>query len=72
VKVHGLTEEFLAYKPLFAPIADELMKYLNAAQINIHNAAVDAGFLDEELRRLRRPKSVTHVAEINDSLMRAR
>src|SRR6476469_4839621 len=49
VKVHGLTDEFLADKPVFAAIADELMAYLADAEIIIHNAAFDVGFLNEEL-----------------------
>src|SRR5512134_3935766 len=55
VKVHGLTDEFLADKPLFAAVADELMEFLADAEIVIHNAAFDVGFLDAELSRLGRP-----------------
>lgn len=72
VKVHGLTDEFLADKPLFASIADELLEYLAGAEIIIHNAAFDVGFLDEELRRLGRPKFARHVERITDSLLMAR
>src|SRR5439155_26287110 len=54
VKVHGLTDEFLADKPLFAAVADELVEYLDGAEIIIHNASFDVGFLNEELRRLSR------------------
>jgi DNA polymerase-3 subunit epsilon len=72
VKIHGLTDEFLADKPLFASIADELMEYLSGAEIIIHNAGFDVGFLNEELRRLGRPKFPTHVAGITDSLTMAR
>ena len=47
-----MTDEFLADKPLFAAIADELLEYLDDAEIVIHNAAFDVRFLNEELGRL--------------------
>ena len=72
VKIHGLTDEFLADKPLFATIADELLEYLTDAEIIIHNAGFDVGFLNEELRRLGRPKFATVVDKITDSLSMAR
>ncbi|HZE90101.1 MAG TPA: DNA polymerase III subunit epsilon [Rhizobacter sp.] len=72
VKIHGLTEEFLADKPLFAHVAAELIEYLSGAEIIIHNASFDVGFLNEELRRLERPKFHTHVSTITDSLTMAR
>jgi DNA polymerase-3 subunit epsilon len=72
VKVHGLTDEFLADKPPFAAIADELMTYLAGAEIVIHNAAFDVGFLNVELERLRRPTFNEHVAAVTDSLAMAR
>ena len=72
VKVHGLTDEFLADKPLFASIADELIEFVDGAEIIIHNAGFDVGFLNEELRRLGRPKFPDTVAQITDSLLMAR
>ena len=54
VKIHGLTDEFLSDKPLFAAVADELLEYLAGAEIIIHNAGFDVGFLNEELRRIGR------------------
>ncbi len=72
VKVHGLTDEFLADKPLFASVADELLEFVEGAEIVIHNAAFDVGFLNEELRRLGRPKFPGFVARITDSLLMAR
>ncbi|MEO8057457.1 MAG: DNA polymerase III subunit epsilon [Burkholderiales bacterium] len=72
VKIHGLTDEFLADKPLFATVADELLEYLAGAEIIIHNAGFDVGFLNEELRRLARPKFATLVEKITDSLSMAR
>lgn len=72
VKIHGLTDEFLADKPKFAAVADELMAYLAGAEIIIHNAAFDVGFLDAELKRLARPRFAEQVAAITDSLTMAR
>lgn len=72
VKIHGLTDEFLADKPLFAAIADELLEYLAGAEVIIHNAAFDVGFLNEELRRIGRPHFPRHVGKISDSLLMAR
>jgi len=72
VKVHGLTDEFLADKPLFAAIADELLEFVAGAEIIIHNAGFDVGFLNEELRRLGKDKFPTFVGQISDSLLMAR
>ncbi|MED5618764.1 DNA polymerase III subunit epsilon [Ideonella sp. BN130291] len=72
VKIHGLTDEFLADKPVFAAVADELLTYLAGADIIIHNAAFDVGFLNEELRRLGRKPFAQHVGKITDSLLMAR
>lgn len=70
--VHGLTDEFLADKPLFASIADELLDYLAGAEIIIHNASFDVGFLNEELRRVGRGKLTEMPVSITDSLFMAR
>ncbi|HKX40518.1 MAG TPA: DNA polymerase III subunit epsilon [Burkholderiaceae bacterium] len=72
LKVHGLTDEFLADKPLFAAIADELLEFIGGAEIIIHNAAFDIGFLNAELRRLGKPAVESHVGGVTDSLLMAR
>ena len=72
VRIHGLTDEFLADKPLFAAVADELMEYLAGAEILIHNAAFDIGFLNAELKRLGRPPFEAQVGQITDTLLMAR
>ncbi len=72
LRVHGLSDEFLADKPLFADIADELLGFLAGAEIIMHNAAFDVGFLDEELRRCGRPPIAECVSLISDSLLMAR
>src|SRR5580700_1807794 len=53
--IHGLTEEFLKDKPLFADVVDELIGFLGDAPLVIHNAAFDLGFLNAELERAGRP-----------------
>ncbi|HRI19140.1 MAG TPA: exonuclease domain-containing protein, partial [Burkholderiaceae bacterium] len=50
VRIHGLSDEFLADKPRFASVADELLAYLAGAEVIIHNAPFDIGFLNAELR----------------------
>ena len=70
--VHGLSDEFLADKPRFAEVADELLAYLAGAEVVIHNAAFDVGFLDAELKRIARPRFAGQVAKITDSLLMAR
>jgi DNA polymerase III subunit epsilon len=72
VRVHGLTDDFLAGQPLFATVADELMEFLAGAEVVIHNAAFDVGFLNAELRRLGRPPFAECVGSITDSLLMAR
>jgi len=72
VKVHGLTDEFLADKPLFAHVVDEMLEFVSGAEIIIHNAGFDVGFLNEELRRCGREKFSTHVSGITDTLVMAR
>ena len=72
VKIHGLTDEFLADKPLFASVVDEFVEFVRDAEIIIHNAGFDVGFLNEELRRCGRPPFSAHVGGITDSLQLAR
>ena len=54
-KVHGLTDEFLADKPLFAHIVEDLLEFLGDAPLVIHNASFDMKFLNSELHRCGKP-----------------
>ena len=72
VRIHGLTDEFLADKPLFATLVDEILDYCRGAEIIIHNAAFDVGFLNAELARCGKGKFAEHVDGIVDSLVMAR
>jgi DNA polymerase-3 subunit epsilon len=68
--VHGLSEEFLKDKPLFATVADAFLGFLGEAPLVIHNASFDIGFLNAELERAGRP-SIGRVRLI-DTLLIAR
>ena len=70
--VHGLTTDFLSDKPKFVEIVDALCAFVKDAEIIIHNAPFDLGFLDAELERLGRPKFGEHVSRITDTLVQAK
>jgi DNA polymerase-3 subunit epsilon len=72
VKIHGLTDEFLADKPVFATLADEIIAYCRGAEIIIHNASFDLGFLNAELKRLNKGVFKDYVDGVVDSLVMAR
>jgi len=72
LKVHGLTSEFLKDKPKFEAVAEELLEYLKDAEIIIHNAAFDVGFLNKELELIGRPRFKDHVVSITDTLAMAK
>jgi DNA polymerase-3 subunit epsilon len=70
-QVHGLTAEDLADKPRFADIADELLEFLEGAELLIHNAPFDVGFINAELVRIGRP-TLDAVCTVSDTLAMAR
>ena len=72
LKVHGISNEFLRDKPKFAAVADELLDYVAGAEIIIHNAAFDVGFLNKELELLGRPKFKTFAGSVTDTLAMAK
>lgn len=71
--VHGIADEFLLDKPTFGDIADEFIDYIRGAELVIHNASFDIGFMDYEFSKLNRgiPKTETF-CKITDSLALAR
>jgi DNA polymerase-3 subunit epsilon len=71
VQIHGLTTDFLADKPRFADIADEFVEFVEGAELLIHNAAFDVGFLDAEFALIGRPGIAT-VCPVTDTLAMAR
>ena len=72
LKVHGISNEFLKDKPRFGVIAGELLAYLNGAEVIIHNAPFDIGFLNKELQICGQHPISAHVSKITDSLMMAK
>ena len=72
VRVHGITDDFLLDKPLFAAVAQELIEFVAGAEVVIHNAAFDLGFIDSELDRLGLPPLQQHVGGVTDTLLMAR
>ncbi len=71
--VHGLSNEFLADKPRFAELADEFLDYIRGAELIIHNAPFDVGFLNHELSLLDEPRPrIEEVASVLDTLVLAR
>jgi DNA polymerase-3 subunit epsilon len=72
VRVHGITDDFLVDKPPFAAIAAEVLDFIAGAELVIHNAAFDLGFLDAEFKRLNKPRTATLAGRITDSLLMAR
>lgn len=72
-EVTGLTLDFLADKPLFEQVVEEFLDFVSGAELVIHNAAFDVGFLDAELQRAgARVRSLAECARITDTLAMAR
>jgi DNA polymerase-3 subunit epsilon len=72
LKVHGLTTDFLRDKPKFATLANDIVEYLRGAELIIHNAAFDVGFLNKELELAGLPPLRTFVGEVTDTLAMAK
>lgn len=71
-EVHGISLEFLQDKPLFASIAEEFVAFIRGAELIIHNAPFDIGFLNMELAKLGQDKLETYVSGIIDTLKMAK
>lgn len=72
LNVHGITSEFLQDKPKFAQIVDEFLAYVKGADIIIHNAPFDLGFLNKELELAGYPPFKAHVGKVMDTLAMAK
>ena len=73
LEVHGISNEFLANKPRFKKIADEFIEFVAGAELIIHNAPFDIGFIDHELNLLgHQVKSITDICSVVDTLVFAR
>ncbi|MEH6517890.1 MAG: DNA polymerase III subunit epsilon [Halioglobus sp.] len=72
-EVHGISNDFLADKPLFAPVAKGFHQFVAGAELIIHNAPFDLGFLDAELQRVDRTyAALDTVCGVIDTLIMAR
>ena len=72
VEVHGITSEFLADKPRFADVADDFLGFIQGAELIIHNAAFDVGFIDHELRITGLKQRTAELCRVFDTLELAR
>lgn len=73
VEVHGITNEFLADKPRFAEVAEAFLSFVAGAELIIHNAPFDVGFLDCELTAWRAgAPRIGEICEVTDTLAMAR
>lgn len=72
LEVHGLTTAFLSDKPRFPEIVDDLITLLRGAELVIHNAAFDVGFIDMELERAGRRERAATLCTITDTLKLAK
>lgn len=72
LKVHGISNEFLRDKPKFAELIDEILAYVQGAEVIIHNAPFDLGFLNKEFDRLGHPPFKTFVDGVIDTLVMAK
>jgi DNA polymerase-3 subunit epsilon len=73
IEVHGITNEMLADKPVFSKIADVFIEFVQGAELIIHNAAFDIGFLNQELASLQRGfRSMHEYCQVVDTLALAR
>ena len=72
LNVHGLTTEFLSDKPKFAQIVEQLRSYIAGAEVIIHNAPFDLGFLNHEFKMLNLPPFSDHIGNVIDTLVQAK
>ena len=71
-RVHGISNEFLADKPLFREVAQEFLDFIRGAELIIHNAPFDVGFIDHEFAKLGGFPKVADICTVFDSLVYAR
>jgi len=72
LKVHGISNEFLRDKPKFKDVTQEILDYVQGAEIIIHNAAFDVGFLNKELELAGQKPFTTYVEGVIDTLVMAK
>lgn len=71
-RVHGISDEFLRDKPLFADKVSEFIEFVKGSQLIIHNAVFDVGFLNSEFKHVRWQKKLEDYCDVFDTLTYAR
>lgn len=71
-KIHGITNEHVVDKPTFAELVDDIVKYINGAELIIHNAKFDIGFLDYQFKMHNLNATNEYVLSVIDTLIMAR
>jgi DNA polymerase-3 subunit epsilon len=72
IEVHGITNAMLEDKPRFASVVDEMLDFIRGAELIIHNAPFDLGFLNNELQLLGRSERIADICGVVDTLVMAR
>ena len=72
IRVHGITDAFLADKPPFSAIVDEFIQFIRGAELVIHNAPFDVGFMDYEFEKLGLGIKTQQICSVTDTLVMAR
>ncbi len=72
IEVHGISNEFLSDKPFFADVVDDFIDYIRDAELVIHNAPFDVGFLNHELNLLGGKGEIGNFSTVLDTLVMAR
>lgn len=71
--IHGLNDAFLADKPLFTHVLNDFISYISEAELIIHNASFDLGFIEHELHLANAEiKKIAHICPVTDTLVLAR
>ena len=72
IRVHGITDAFLADKPPFAAVVEEFLTFIRGAELVIHNAPFDVGFMDYEFDKLGLAVKTKEICAVTDTLVMAR
>ncbi|WP_392565672.1 DNA polymerase III subunit epsilon [Utexia brackfieldae] len=70
--IHGISDEFLQDKPLFSDIAEDFIRFIDGAELVIHNASFDVGFMDYEFNLMGRAYKTAEHCQVTDTLAMAR
>ena len=72
IEVHGITDDFLADKPPFEDVVDEFLEFIDGAELVIHNAPFDVGFMDYEFEKCGKNVKTADICKITDTLVMAK